>query len=93
MAVTNREIIETEKMLRGIKEEIHTFERWKAMGYAVKKGEKSDIKFAIWKYGGKKEVDEDTGEKKVKNPHCFLKTSAFFRQSQVEPLKAKAVGA
>ena len=37
MAITNFEIIETEKALRNITEEIHTFQKWKSLGYSVKK--------------------------------------------------------
>ncbi len=48
--MTNNQIIIQEMILRGITEEIHTFRRWKSMGYSVKKGEKSTIKFPIWKY-------------------------------------------
>ena len=93
MAMTNVQIIETEKMLRGIKEEIHTFERWKALGYSVKKGAKSEIKFAIWKYTDGKKKDKETGEETEGKAHCFMKMSAFFTESQVEPLKEKAVKA
>lgn len=80
----NAEIIANEMILRGIQEEIHTFQRWKAMGFSVKKGEKSSIKFPIWKYTTVK-VDEETG--KEKPSHAFLKVSAFFTFSQVEPIK------
>ena len=90
MAMSNAQIIETEKMLRNITEEIHTFERWKALGFSVKKGEKSDIKFAIWKYAGKKKVDEETGIETEENPHCFMKTACFFKQSQVEKITVRA---
>lgn len=89
MAITNFEIIETEKALRNITEEIHTFQKWKSLGYSVKKGEKSDIIFPIWKYAGKKGIDEETGEEKEINPHCFMKTAYFFKQSQVEKIKAR----
>lgn len=89
MAMTNNQIIMQEKMLLGITEEIHTFQIWKSMGYCVKKGEKACAKFPIWKYGGKKTKDEN-GEEVVANPHCFLKESAFFKKSQVEPLGARA---
>ncbi len=81
--MTNREIIMQEIILRGITEEIHTFQRWKDMGFIVKKGEKSSIKFPIWKYS-KAKVDPETGEEK--GVHPFLKVSAFFTASQVEKL-------
>lgn len=92
MAMTNAEIIFNEKLMRGITEEIHTFERWKSMGYSVKKGEKSEIKFPIWKYGkGKSEesVEDDGDGEKKKGGYCFMKMSAFFKESQVEPMKVK----
>lgn len=89
MAITNSQIIMQEMVMRGITEEIHTFQKWRQLGFSVKKGEKSDIKFSIWKYGGKKQKNDD-GEDVVANPHCFMKESAFFKRSQVEPLKAGA---
>ncbi|MBR2548864.1 MAG: hypothetical protein IKG47_00520 [Oscillospiraceae bacterium] len=89
MAITNSQIIMQEMLMRGITEEIHTFQKWRQLGFSVKKGEKSDIKFPIWKYGGKKQKNDD-GEDVVANPHCFMKESAFFKRSQVEPLKAGA---
>lgn len=66
-------------------EEIHTFQRWKAMGYSVKKGEHAIAKFPIWKMGTKKDKD---GEE-VETGRMFMKTSAFFKTSQVEPMKEK----
>lgn len=72
-------------------EEIHTFAAWKKLGYSVKKGEHSSIKFAIWKYTekGKKE-EELTGNPIADAPmkNMFLKQAYFFTASQVEPLKA-----
>ena len=88
MAMTNEQIIMQEKILRNINGEIHTFEHWKALGFKVKKGEKSDIKFAIWKYSKGKTIENDEGEKEEKRPHCFMKMSAFFTENQVEPIKA-----
>ena len=65
-------------------EPIHTFNKWKELGYIVKKGEKSNIKFPIWKHSSKTTVDE-AGEEK-ENTAMFMKTSAFFKFSQVERL-------
>ncbi len=62
---------------------IHTFQRWKALGYRVKKGEKSFIKFPIWKYTNKK-VKEGEEEEAAANGYCFMKMSAFFTDEQVE---------
>ena len=78
MAMTNAEIIATECSLLGITEEVHTFQRWKAMGFMVKKGEKAAFKTTIWKAVPKK--DE---EKEVK---MFMRNAAFFKASQVQPL-------
>lgn len=40
-------------------EEIHTFNGWKERGFRVKKGEKSEIKFAIWKHTVKEKKPEE----------------------------------
>lgn len=69
-----------------IPEVIHTFNGWKERGYQVKKGEKSKIKFAIWKYTKKIVKDED-GKEEDKTS-MFLKMSAFFTTEQVEKIKA-----
>ena len=68
-------------------EPIHTFQRWKELGYSVKKGEKSDIKILIWKHATKK-VETEDGETDVSR--MFMKTAAFFTFAQVEPIKARA---
>lgn len=71
-------------------EEIHTFAKWKELGYSVKKGEKSKIKFPIWKYTVKKieYTDRNGEEQESEKSNMFLKFSAFFTSSQVEPIKA-----
>lgn len=63
-------------------EEIHTFAGWKALGFSVKKGEKSSIKFPIWKHTGKQTTDEN-GEIEEES-HMFMKTAAWFTAAQVE---------
>jgi antirestriction protein ArdC len=75
-------------------EEIHTFNGWKQRGYSVKKGEKSKIKIAIWKYTEKEKPEEEkTGNPLEDAPitNMFMKTSAFFTLDQVEPIKQKAM--
>ena len=59
------------------------------MGYQVKKGEKSNIKFTIWKYtkGKKKDMTEEEAQQKG---YCFMKLSAFFTDEQVEKIEGKA---
>jgi hypothetical protein len=72
-----------------IPEAIHTFNGWKALGYSVKKGEKSSIKFPIWKYTEKvKKEEEKTGNDLEDAPvtNMFMKVSAFFRPDQVEKI-------
>lgn len=65
---------------------IHTYAHWQALGFQVKKGEKSKIKFPIWKYtkGKKKDMTEEEAQAKG---YCFMKMSAFFTSDQVEPIK------
>lgn len=88
MAITNNQIImdATFSLVLegklGADEEIHTFARWKALGYTVKRGEHALIKLPIWKMSTKK---NDDGEE-VATGRMFPKTSAFFGTSQVEKL-------
>lgn len=81
-------------------EEIHTFNGWKARGYSVKKGEKSSIKFPIWKHTTKM-LNTETGNEATDKMNAninaqggetkmFMKTAAFFTFAQVEPAKVKA---
>ena len=70
-------------------EPIHTFNGWKQLGYSVKKGEKSAIKFPIWKYTEKPKKEEElTGNPLEDAPvtNMFMKMSAFFRFDQVEKI-------
>lgn len=81
----NGEIVKLE-----LPEEIHTFNGWKERGYSVKKGEKSTIRFPIWKYTSKEKDDsEKTGNALEDAPitNMFLKMSAFFTIEQVELIK------
>ena len=70
-------------------EEIHTFNGWKSRGFRVKKGEKSEIKFAIWKHTVKeKKPEEKIGNELADGPEerMFLKVSEFFTAAQVEKI-------
>ena len=81
-------------------EAIHTFQRWKELGYSVKKGEKSSIKIRIWKHTTKQlKTDTENAELNAMNAqinaqggesNMFMKTAAFFTFAQVEPLNARA---
>ena len=65
-------------------EQIHTFNGWKERGYCVKKGEKSKIKFPIWKHTAKR-VENENGEED-EHTSMFMKVSAFFTMEQVEAI-------
>lgn len=81
-------------------EVIHTFQGWKQLGYSVKKGEKSAIKFAIWKHT-RKMLNTNTGNAELDkmnemtneqggDTRMFMTSAAWFTSAQVEPIKAKA---
>ena len=63
-------------------EEIHTFQKWKSLGYSVRKGEKACASFTIWKHTTK--TDKETGEEDAR---MFMKTAHFFSTSQVEKIQ------
>ena len=66
-------------------EEIHTFAKWKSLGYAVKCGEKCVVKLTIWKHTTK-QITLENGEN-VEDAKMFMKTAAFFSTSQVEKIQ------
>lgn len=66
-------------------EQIHTFNGWKELGYKVKKGEHSQIRFPIWKLSSK-EVENDDGKKENKTS-MFMKEACWFTRDQVELIK------
>ena len=71
-------------------EPIHTFQKWKELGYVVKKGEKSNIKFPIWKHTTKEKPEEElTGNPIEDAPitNMFMKLSSFFTFAQVEKIE------
>lgn len=70
-----------------IPEQIHTFQRWKSMGYSVKKGQKAIAKFPIWKYTKGKKPDDMDEEEAAEKGYCFLKMSSFFTTDQVEKIE------
>lgn len=88
------EFVEVEKNGEVVKvelpEEIHTFNGWKERGFSVKKGEKSKIKFPIWKHTKKEKADNElTGNPLEDAPvtNMFMKMSAFFTAEQVEKVR------
>lgn len=78
-------IIEDESGKKQISEpeEIHTFQRWKELGYKVKKGEHAIAKIMIWKYIEKKESQEEKEEESIQK-EMFMKQACFFSPEQVE---------
>ena len=71
-------------------EEIHTYARWKALGFQVKKGEHAVASFNIWKCSMKHETldakDKDGNDTTIEqdSKRMFHKMSHFFASSQVE---------
>lgn len=64
-------------------EAIHTYQKWKELGYQVQKGQKAVAKITIWKHTVKKaKSDNEEDETRM-----FMKTSAFFSESQVEKIE------
>lgn len=81
--MTNEQIIAQYCEENGITEQIHTYNRWKQLGFQVQKGSKAVAKITIWKASRKKSDEDDEDE-----PRMFMKTASFFAASQVEPVKA-----
>lgn len=69
-----------------VPESIHTYQKWKALGYQVRKGEKAVAQFPIWKYTAKKNKDM-TEEEAQQNGYCFMKQSSWFTAKQVEKIE------
>ena len=80
--------------MRGITEDVHTYAKWKSLGYQVKKGEKALFQTMLWKKKTKKSKKENTentenveneeGKEKKNNDYFFLAKSSMFGRSQVE---------
>lgn len=82
--------VETENGIKRLEmpEEIHTYAKWRELGYQVRRGEKSEIKIRVWKYRGRVQTDEESGEE-VQTGSCFMKLASFFTMAQVDAI-AKA---
>lgn len=75
-------------------EPLHTFARWKELGYIVKKGEHAKASFYIWKAGKGKAKEEDEnadGENSPEKMKMFMKKAFFFTFDQVEKIKEREV--
>ena len=67
-------------------EPIHTYQTWKSLGYQVKRGQKAKASFIIWKYVGKKALNEESGEMEEIDGRCIHKLAHFFTADQVEKI-------
>ena len=63
-------------------EEIHTYAKWKELGFQVQKGDKAIAQFTIWKHTSKKNKETDEDESRM-----FMKKASFFRRSQVKEIE------
>lgn len=85
MAVRNVDIILAESFelmkagvlqeIDGLPETIHTYEKWKELGYQVRKGEHAIAKFPVWTYVPMKQKDDGT----VSKSKMYMKNSSFFQ--------------
>jgi hypothetical protein len=67
--------------LRGITEEVHTFARWKQLGYKVKSGEHALFSTMLWKTTTKRVKVENTEDI---DGRMYMCKSFLFGESQVE---------
>ena len=86
MAITNAMIIENYKASAGISGPLHTYAKWKQLGYQVKRGEKSHHLLTIWKQTSKTVKNKETGEETMSN-RMIMKTAYFFTIEQVEAIQ------
>ena len=90
-SVTNIAIIEMYKAQNNISSPLHTYTKWQALGYQVKKGEKSIHRITIWKHvKRKKKVETDEESAEIISGKCIMKTACFFTLEQVERIEKKA---
>lgn len=82
--MTNEEIITKEKQILGLDpfEPLHTFAKWKELGFKVKKGEHATVCTKLWKRKGKKVETEEKEEIEVNN--FYLTKAYLFTLNQVE---------
>lgn len=88
--MTNVDIIAAEVVARGIKEEVHTFSKWKSLGFIVKKGEHALFETKLWKFKTKDSNVEDTEEEQIEHGRMYLTRAFLFGKSQVEEVKNNA---
>lgn len=84
--MTNAEILLGECVTRGITEEVHTFARWKQLGFMVKKGEHALFSTSLWKQTGVKRPENAEDNEEINTSRCYLCKSYLFGRSQVEEM-------
>lgn len=74
--------IDGEKITMMEPEPIHTYTKWKELGYQVQKGEKAITSFMIWKYAIKKGQEQEQESKDTESNEnkgkMFMKKASFF---------------
>jgi len=88
MALTNKEIIMTEKLLHNIELDkiVDTFAGWNKQGYTINKGSKALFQTKIWKPTLLKNKDTETKTKKI-----ILVNASFFSLDQVTKIDNKNI--
>ena len=64
---------------------IHTFAKWKQLGFCVKKGEKATIKTSLWKNINYKYKDE--GNETLSGTKIISAVAYLFTENQVEKIR------
>lgn len=88
--MTNAEILVVECAKHGITEEVHTYVRWKQLGYKVKSGEKALFSTRLWKYVNKSTPAQSEADENSEVVHnMYMCKSFLFGRSQVEKVEVK----
>lgn len=84
--MTNLAILEQECRNRGITEVVHTFAKWKSLGYKVKQGEHALFSTQLWKYSKRTKHNDETNEDEEKES-MYMTKAFLFGESQVEKIE------
>jgi hypothetical protein len=88
--MTNADILKVECAKHGVAEEVHTYARWKQLGYKVKSGEKALFSTRLWKIVNKSASTYAEREETAEVVHNMYMCKAYlFGKSQVEKVEAK----
>ncbi|MGN1300299.1 MAG: ArdC-like ssDNA-binding domain-containing protein [Clostridia bacterium] len=84
--MTNLAILEQECRNRGITEVVHTFAKWKSLGYKVKKGEHALFSTQLWKHSSRTKHNDETNEDEEKES-MYMTKAFLFGERQVEKIE------